>query len=91
MEWIRGITILFTLYGIYEYVKFYLRNREPALLAPLSWLILVLAYSIFKWIVGPDLRYYLTSVIFANAVLITGVILTTAALVLLRGVKKNGS
>jgi hypothetical protein len=90
MEWIRGITILLTLYGIFEYLRFYVKKRQPALLAPLSWLILVLGYTIFKWVVGNDLSYYNASVIFANAVLITGVILVTAALIILRRFYPNG-
>jgi hypothetical protein len=90
MEWIRGITILFALYGIYEYIRYYVKKREPAMLAPLSWLVMVLAYTIFKWIVGNDLNYYTTSVICANVVLITGVILTIAALIIFRGIPKNG-
>jgi hypothetical protein len=91
MEWIRGITILFTLYGIFEYIKFYIQKREPAIFAPLSWLFMVLVYTIFKWVVGPDLRYYDASVILANAVLITGVILVTAGLIIFRGIKPNGN
>jgi len=90
MEWIRGITILITLFGIFEYVMFYVKKREPVAIAPLSWLFMVLGYTIFKWIAGPNLIYYNASVILANAVLISGVILTIAALIIFRGVPKNG-
>jgi hypothetical protein len=91
MEWIRGITIIFTLFGIFEYIRFYVQKHEPAIFAPLSWLIMVLGYTIFKWIAGPNPKFYNASVIFANTVLIAGVILVTAALIIFRGAKKNGT
>lgn len=90
MEWIRGITVIITLFGIFEYIRFYVRKRESTVLAPLSWLFMVLGYTIFKWIVGSNLNYYTASVICSNVVLITGVILTVAALIIFRGAPKNG-
>ena len=90
MEWIRGITLLITFIGIVEYIRFFIKKREPAVLAPLSWLILVFGYTIFKWVVGNNLDYYISSVIWSNVVLIQGVILSIAALVVFRDYKPNG-
>jgi hypothetical protein len=90
MEWIRGITLIITLFGVFEYIRFYVKHREPIVIAPLSWLIMVLGYSIFKWLVGSDLDYYTASVIWSNVLLIQGVIITIAALIIFRGVSKNG-
>jgi len=90
MEWIRGITLLITFIGIVEYIRFFIKKREPAVLAPLSWLILVFGYTIFKWVVGNNLDYYISSVIWSNVVLIQGVILSIAALIIFREYKPNG-
>ena len=90
MEWLRGITLLFTAIGIIEYIRFYIKKRQPAVLAPLSWLILVFGYTIFKWTVGNNLDYYISSVIWSNVILIQGVILAIAALVVFREYKPNG-
>jgi len=90
MEWIRGITLLVTFIGIVEYIRFFIKKREPAVLAPLSWLILVFGYTIFKWVVGNNLDYYISSVIWSNVVLIQGVILSIAALIIFREYKPNG-
>ena len=90
MEWIRGITLAITLFAVFEYVRYYIKRREPIVIAPLSWLIMVLGYTIFKWCVGADLDYYTASVIWSNTLLIQGVIITLAALIIFRGLPKNG-
>jgi hypothetical protein len=90
MELLRCITILLALYGIYEYLKFYIKKRQPVAFAPMSWLILVLGYTIFKWVVGADIEFYSASVIWSNVILIQGIIILIAALVIFRGVKFNG-
>lgn len=90
MEWIRGITILLSIFGIIEYIRFYILTKQPFVLAPLSWLVMVLGYSIFKCVVGASLDYYMASVIWANIILIQGIILTIAALIIFRGAKFNG-
>jgi hypothetical protein len=90
VEWIRGITILLSLFGIVEYARFYIRRREPFVFAPLSWLFMVLAYTIFKWWAGPKLDYYTTSVIWSNVILIQGIIITVAALIIFRSYRPNG-
>ena len=90
MEWIRGITLLLTLFAVFEYAKFYIKKREPVAIAPLSWLIMVLGYTIFKWEVGSNLDYYVASVIWSNVLLVQGVIITLAALIIFRGVPRNG-
>ena len=90
MEWIRCITIGLAIFSLVEYYIYYRKKHTPAVLAPMSWLLLVVGYSIFKWVVDGLPEYYFASVVWNNVILIQGVLLLLAFLFIFRGIKRNG-
>ena len=90
IEWIRLITLIIAIFTIYEYIRCYMKKRQPIYIAPVVWLLLVVGYSIFKWIVDGLPEYYNASVIWNNVILINGILLLLSFLVIFRGMKRNG-
>lgn len=90
IEWVRFFTILMAIFTLIEYIIYYGKKHNPAVLAPISWLILVVGYSIFKWVVDGLPQYYFASVIWNNVILIQGILLLLAFLLVFRGLKGNG-
>lgn len=86
-EWLRFITMILAGVAIIQLSIFGRRTREPAVIAPISWLLLVVGYSIFKHIVGSDLDYYSATVLWLNIILIVGIILIIAGGIVFRDIK----
>jgi hypothetical protein len=86
-EWLRFITVALAIIAIIQLSLFGKRTREPAVIAPISWLLLIVGYSIFKYIVGNDLDYYDASVIWLNIILVVGIVLIIAGGFVFRDIK----
>ena len=57
-EWTRIITVVLAVIAIIQFLLFWKRTHEPGVFAPISWLVLIVLFSIFKFIVDGDLRFY---------------------------------
>lgn len=90
IEWVRLITILIALFTLVEYIRCYVRHRQPIFLAPIIWILLVVGYTIFKWVVDGLPEFYNASVIWSNVILINGILLLLSFLVVFKGMKPNG-
>jgi hypothetical protein len=88
MEWLRFVTIGLALLAITEWIIFFGKHKEPGAIAPITWLINALGYTIFKAIVKSDPYYYNVSVTWSNAMLIHGILLLIVAVYIYRGYKK---
>ena len=86
-EWMRFITILLVLVAIIQLFSFYKRIHNPGVFAPISWLVLIVAFDIFKFIVRNDLRYYNISLFWVNSIFILGIILLIVSAYLFRDIK----
>jgi hypothetical protein len=74
--------------AIIVWMLFYRHYREPILLVPITWMVNLIGYSIFKAIVKSDLRWYDWSVIWSNIVLLHALGLLIAAVYIFKDTKK---
>lgn len=69
-EWIRIITIVLALIAIVQFILFFRKTHEWGVFAPISWLAMIVANSVFKILVDGDLRYYNLAVLLNNLIFI---------------------
>lgn len=74
-EWTRLITVVLAILAIIQLSIMYNKSHNLLMFVPMSWVILVLMYEVFKFIVNGDLKYYTASVIMNSVILIQGLIL----------------
>ena len=86
-EWTRIITVVLAVIAIIQFLLFWKRTHEPGVFAPISWLVLIVLFSIFKFIVDGDLRFYTWSVVLNNFIFIYGIILLIIGGFLFRDLK----
>lgn len=86
-EWTRIITVVLAVIAIVQFFLFWKRTHEPGVFAPISWLALIIIYSIFKFAIDGDLRYYNIAVIFNNFIFIYGIALLIIGGILFRDLK----
>ena len=86
-EWTRIITVVLAVIAIYQFLLFWKRTHEPGVFAPISWLVLIVLFSIFKFIVDGDLRFYTWSVVLNNFIFIYGIVLLIIGGFLFRDLK----
>lgn len=86
-EWTRIITVVLAVIAILQFLRFWKRTHEPGVFAPISWLVLIVLFSIFKFVVDGDLRYYNLSVILNNGIFIYGIVLLIVGGILFKDIK----
>lgn len=84
---LRYITISMAAIGIWLWAVYYIKYREPVFIAPITWLINCIAFSVFKLIVGSNLDYYLSVSIWSNVLQIHAIVLLITAVLIFREVK----
>lgn len=87
IEWLRIITVAMAVVAIVQLVLFFRRTREYGVLAPIFWMLMIIAMSVFKFIVDGDPRYYNLSLILNNLIYIYGIGLLIIGGFLFRDVK----
>ncbi len=88
-EGLRFITVILALIGIYQLLCFYKKTRDPGVIAPISWLLNIMIYSMFKYIVRSDLHYYNISVIWVAITYWHGIIILIVTGYLFRDMKRG--
>lgn len=86
-EWTRIITVVLAIIATTQFLLFWKRTKEPGVFAPISWLVCIILYSVFKFIVDGDLRFYTLSVILNNFIFIYGITLLIVGGFLFRDIK----
>lgn len=87
-EFARIITIGLGIVAIIQLLLFYRRTHEPGVFAPISWILLVIGYDIFKLVVQNDLKFYIASLIWVNIIYIVGIIMIIAGGFIFRDIKR---
>lgn len=87
-DWLRYITVMLSFIGIVQLLLLGKRTKQPVVVAPISWLSLIIGYSIFKIIVKDDLGYYDATVAWVNVILIIGIILIIVGASIFRDIDK---
>jgi uncharacterized protein involved in response to NO len=87
LEFIRVLVVILAVISIIQFLLFWKRTHEPGIFAPISWLLLLILYSVFKFIVDGDLKYYNIAVIWNNFIFIYGIILLIVGGYLFRDIK----
>jgi hypothetical protein len=88
MEWYRFITIGMALIAIVVWIYFFYHYREPVVVAPISWLLNVIAYIIFKIYAGSNPLYYSASITWSTIVLTHGILLLITAAIIFKDAKQ---
>ena len=88
IEWLRIITIVLAFTSLIKLAVIYRRTKLPVIIAPMTWLILVFGYALFKFIVDGSSRYYSITLIINNIILLFGIILILIAAFLFEDIKK---
>ena len=79
IEWVRILIVATSLIAIAFLSWLYMRKRQPIIIAGISWLLMVVAFSIFKLAVDGDLDYYNASIVFNAVIFVYGAILLILA------------
>lgn len=86
-EWTRILTVVLAIVATIQLYLFWKRTHEPGVLAPVFWLLNIVLYSVFKFIVDGDLRFYNFSVVWNNFIFIWGIIMLIVGGFLFRDIK----
>ena len=83
----RFFTVILATVAVVQLLLFYRKSKEPAVIAPISWLLLIIGFDIFKYIVRDNLDYYIVSVVWTNVIFIQGIVMIIAGGYIFRDVK----
>ena len=83
----RFFTVVLATIAVVQLVLFYRKSKEPAVIAPISWLLLIIGFDIFKYIVRDDPAYYVMSVVWTNIIFIQGIMMIIAGGYIFKDVK----
>ena len=79
IEWVRFVIIAVAVIAIAFLSGLYVRKRQPIIIAGISWLLLVVLFSLFKLAVDGDLAYYNASIVFNAVIFVYGAVLLILA------------
>ena len=72
IEWLRLVIIAIALGAVGFLGWLYMRKRQPIIIAGITWILMVVLFSIFKLVVDGDLRYYNASIVLNALIFIYG-------------------
>lgn len=81
-EWTRIIPMVLSVVAIIQLIIVFKKTHNYLVFAPMSWVILIFGYEVFKSIVDGDLAYYQPSVIINSFIFIQGLVMLITILFL---------